>query len=538
MLWPRLFAVFLFLPRCFFSSNSLRVLTYSFNNSDGNCSALDIFDNKGSVLDQIQAHSLLCNFTEQRRIELFTEIVEENTRIFLQFSIPLQEEKIIIRRKVKTLKLTISGGPLLSQIKRFCRINNCDQVNLNEVISIFKHRYRFYWFPKLAILLETWHISHNSTADLSKANVIPLVTDIKTYVIRSKSRSNYSSRSANRSPRVFYTMFAGRKEFLAIHLIYTDLLLATKLVTEVHIWDFAPVAMSYDIGSFVRATPREGYRLFRRPLRDTKYIGKLNEGYKFQSYYAHYGTNKRYRPSDVIVKADDDIVFLDISQFSNYVSNVGYTSFHFPNIVNNDVTFVIQAKRRVHPLLPRLLEAYELSGRDLYHHIDSFITTKGNASALSIYSICPVTTLYCVDGEGGNQWGGLFESGRIASILHNVFIQDPGGFIARSASGPKYVTAARRVSLNMFAAKISLFQRVFSDFLTADNCCDDEGYLGKWPSMSRQKHVVDTQFTVVHFAFGPQRKHYLGNMTSDLMRYEALGRAINEAAFTWPFSIK
>jgi len=408
---------------------------------------------------------------------------------------------------------------------------------MKNIKEIFTVRYRMYWFPKVALLLEMRSSSLNfSLNSVSNFSSLPLVIETKSYV-KSKGSNPSKTKQSNQPPRVYYTIFAGRREFMAIHLKYTDMLLAAKLVTEVHIWDFAPVLVSFDIGEFIRRTPRDGYRLFRRRLRDVKYIGgKLNEGYVFQSYYTHYSSNERYQPSDVIVKADDDIVFLDILHFEKYVSNISYSSFHFPNIVNNDVSFVIQAKRRVHPLLPRLLEAYEGSGADLYARMSTFITSTANASALSIYSICPITTLYCVDGEGGDRWGGLFESGIIARALHSVFLEDPSGFIRRSRSkGTRYVQVARRVSINMFAVRISLFREAFTLFLTPENCCDDEGYIGKWASMSGAKHIIDTHFTVVHFAFGPQRILYAGNLTLDLSKYAMLSKAMNALASTYPF---
>ena len=75
----------------------------------------------------------------------------------------------------------------------------------------------------------------------------------------------------------------------------------------------------------------------------------MNEGYLFQSFYKHYCTNKRYRPDDIIIKADDDIVFIDISRFDSVVNNISHKHLYFPNIVNNDVGLVIQGNRNAHP---------------------------------------------------------------------------------------------------------------------------------------------------------------------------------------------
>ena len=73
------------------------------------------------------------------------------------------------------------------------------------------------------------------------------------------------------------------------------------------------------LSEFVRDSPSGGYHLFRRPYKDSKRISRMNEGYLFQSFYRHYCTNKRYRPDDIIIKADDDIVFIDISRFDSII---------------------------------------------------------------------------------------------------------------------------------------------------------------------------------------------------------------------------
>ena len=57
----------------------------------------------------------------------------------------------------------------------------------------------------------------------------------------------------------------------------------------------------------------------------------------------------------------------------------------------------------------------------------------------------------------------------------------------------------------MFGGRIALIKKIFSTFLD-HHCCDDEGYIGKLPSLTRMDHVIDTHFTVVHYAFKLQYK--------------------------------
>jgi len=114
----------LFLAVCLQPNISLKVTSHSFNQSEDNCKTLDIFDDKGSVIHQTRAHCLICNFAEQRCVELFTTLVEENLARFSQLSMPLQEEIIAFQNKDRKLRVLLNSGPLLSQIDNFCSSQN------------------------------------------------------------------------------------------------------------------------------------------------------------------------------------------------------------------------------------------------------------------------------------------------------------------------------------------------------------------------------------------------------------------------------
>ena len=91
------------------------------------------------------------------------------------------------------------------------------------------------------------------------------------------------------------------------------------------------------LSAFARNSPLEGYRFFQRPLTDNNKFAKIvTGGYLWGSFYLHYQTNPRYRESDIFIKADDDIVFLDLRHFSEFVHGVTKKHVHFPNILNND----------------------------------------------------------------------------------------------------------------------------------------------------------------------------------------------------------
>ena len=70
----------------------------------------------------------------------------------------------------------------------------------------------------------------------------------------------------------------------------------------------------------------------------------------------------RYRDSDIFVKADDDIVFIDVGKFGDFLQGVTYEHVHFPNIVNNDAGLAIQAARNAHPMVAAWVREYERQG--------------------------------------------------------------------------------------------------------------------------------------------------------------------------------
>ena len=311
---------------------------------------------------------------------------------------------------------------------------------------------------------------------------------------------------------------------MSIHFIYTDILLQLQLVHEVHVWDFTPIADDYNsnyLNKFLQNSTLHGYKLFRRPSFDNNPNGLLNNGYLYQSYYSHYATNLRYSIEDIIIKADDDIVYLDIPHFNTFISNISISNIYFPNILNNDVNFIIQAKRNIHPSFVMLLEAYEIIGIDLEKKINQYMMNKKDIRYLNRFPP-PVTALH-----PGTWRGGIYANGIAAKILHDVFLENPLLFSKKSyLNHTRFVEVARRISINMFALRVSMFREVFSLFLTPKFCCVDEGYVGDWPSITRKKHLVDTKFTVVHFAYGIQRMTYSGNIHEDLNKYATLANAI------------
>lgn len=320
----------------------------------------------------------------------------------------------------------------------------------------------------------------------------------------------------NRHYKIYYAIFAGRRQFMNVTLKYLDVLLQERLIDEVHIWDFVSTdeqdkcSDSLFLENYVRNTEVSGYILFKRSRFDFKrMVYNLNHGYLWGSFYSHYQTNRRYKNDDIFIKGDDDIVFIDVAHFHKFTEAIASRTYnqsiHFPNIINNDVGFAIQAKRIDSPVLKSYYEHYERIGINFDEGMNTFYKTPHDGwhhpswDHLDYYEVFPLTG-----------WdAGTFSNGEFAADIHNLFLQNPLHFITRSRglhmNATRFVEASRRISVNMFGTTFQNARDVMYNFLT-NYCCDDEGFIGMWPSISGFRHVIDTALTVSHMSFKPQKK--------------------------------
>eukprot|EP01033_Poteriospumella_lacustris_P008515 gene8515-6144_t len=346
-----------------------------------------------------------------------------------------------------------------------------------------------------------------------------------------------------RRPRIVYAIFAGRRWFMEIHLQYTDQLLRRGYVDEVHVWDFcdrgAPTAYAAAnrayLTAFFNATDRHaGYRYFPPRPQPRPINGSVTaKPYRFAPFYEFYATAAAGAAGDVLVKADDDVVFLDLARFPSFVAMVqGHQRqrpaavFYFPNILNNDYAYY--AAKATPPFAAAWTTYYAADDR----------------------GACPVSSWRC-NATSPVHRDGLFERGDMAHALHRELLVDVEGFVRRcvySGRRPRAprrwsVTARaddatqrllqlrRRISINFFATTLATAREAFPLFLR-EHCCDDEAFVGRWPTLQRQRrrdgdgdHVVDTAFAVVHFAFAPQYRSYRSappSLRSFIDEYRAL----------------
>jgi hypothetical protein len=99
----------------------------------------------------------------------------------------------------------------------------------------------------------------------------PIIWDID-----ENSKHEFHKKVEVDKPRVYYSIFAGRQRFMAIHLRYTSVLLSLGMITSVHIWDFASNKEDSNfLSKFVRDTKVSGYELYtREPLNPVFIFGK------------------------------------------------------------------------------------------------------------------------------------------------------------------------------------------------------------------------------------------------------------------------
>lgn len=177
-------------------------------------------------------------------------------------------------------------------------------------------------------------------------------------------------------------------------------------------------------------------------------------------YYSYYANQTLYTGNDVIIKCDDDVVFIDCEYFDSFIErrikNKNYL-LYFPNIVNNGVTAFHQSQ---HKLIPMNM---------------------------------PYDTFF----------GKLVLDGALANNLHSHFCDDVYGYLKKSRN-IKTIIAHKigdRISINFFAilAKhLDIYKSVGWD--------DEHDVSVTIPKMYGAGIGIDMSLTVCHLGFSPQRK--------------------------------
>jgi hypothetical protein len=177
-------------------------------------------------------------------------------------------------------------------------------------------------------------------------------------------------------------------------------------------------------------------------------------------YYHHY-TEDRY-PDSILIKCDDDIVFIDIHEFKQFIERRKQNPEYFlafPSIINNGVCAHYQQQAHIIP--------YELG-------------------------------YFPYDTECGFLWG----DGKVCEKLHTYFIENYNSVIEKTHNLPiKVHKLGDRISINFFA----ILSKDFHIFRQIGR--DDEKELSmKMPVKHKRNVYVDQSFIVSHLGFFKQRE--------------------------------
>lgn len=253
--------------------------------------------------------------------------------------------------------------------------------------------------------------------------------------------------------KVIMTCFAGRKHNLEVLFPYVDKLIDTNQIAEFHLWNFTRIAND-DEWLKINVPQHKGFSL----------IHVHNKG-SWTEYYKYYTQSKF--PNSIIIKCDDDIVYIDTDAFSNFIkerSSDKHTLLMFPSIVNNGVCAYHQQRLG-------LIDA-------------SF----GEELPYDIFN------------------GKLWSSGKLCSKLHQYFIDNVSAWTLKSSAKTPATIQHKigdRISINFFAI---LSEDLFLyDLLTTPYPDDEHELTTVLPPKIGRYHSIYMPMTVAHLAFYQQR---------------------------------
>jgi len=131
----------------------------------------------------------------------------------------------------------------------------------------------------------------------------------------------HTPRDRMSKPLVLYTLFAGRQKTLSIQLPHVMELLKKNVIDEVHLWDLT-----------CKQEAEQKHWGLAKGSNDTKYLWEevwpMDEriyiitppACSWRKYYEYYAN--LLQPDDVLMKVDDDIIFLDTSRVEGFVTTI------------------------------------------------------------------------------------------------------------------------------------------------------------------------------------------------------------------------
>lgn len=227
---------------------------------------------------------------------------------------------------------------------------------------------------------------------------------------------------------------------------------------------------------------------------DLMYDTTQNKGFYFmdtcekkswKNYYNYY--NDKKFEDDIILKCDDDIVFIDLNKLPRFIEFIKNNEYDLvlANIINNAVSGYFQQNK--YNLIPQELINLE----------------------------------YPEDGYGGTLW----ESAKKAEILHNYFIDNYKMFLNYEYNN-EIIPINTRFSINFFGYKGKNWYKIINSYLK-----DDEYNLTvNYVKNNGFKNVLYSDFYVSHLSFYTQVKNGI-NLNNLIDNYNKLYNILEQNKF-------
>jgi len=295
--------------------------------------------------------------------------------------------------------------------------------------------------------------------------------------------NNLQQQQSQRRPYVFYTIFAGRHAPLSVQMEYVSVLLKENHIDEVHLWDYTCYKWNFH---------GERDALYLRDvlwrMDDRIYIIK-SKNCGWSEYYNFY--HRKLQPDDVLIKADDDVVYLDTKRFEGFVQTIRHYSDEVymwtSNTINNGMIAALHVQDGL------------LSNSNINNNDDSNNSTNLLSSiSMEIEPFCPQRLDECLSMNGTK-----------GKMLHEAFLSDPKRF-RTPTPGKELRRIKGRMSINFIAWSGKSYDRTMIHLRTnikGDTVGgSDEVALttGATAAPLHEKLIVYMPFVVAHASFGSQ----------------------------------
>ena len=278
----------------------------------------------------------------------------------------------------------------------------------------------------------------------------------------------------------YFTVFAGRRRFLSVLMAYVRPLLEQRVIDRVHLWDYCRLPSDREFLKERLSTLR-GVEVVTPPASDR--TAKFPN--KWKGYYAHYAS--LMRPGDLLVKCDDDIVFISNLHVLLDVARrdaEGAHHLYYPSVVNNDVAAAFQAADGV------------ITDPD-------YLVGMRAAREEGRFSRSPMSDWFnCTD---------------CAEHVHAKFLARPEAFFTGCLHEWRVPC---RVPINLFVMRGAAVREHFGAF-TSEQFVDEAYLTALLTERTKVPSLIVSDSVVVHFSFGFQ---HMANERALLEQYRELSR--------------